>query len=138
MWYVLTGAIITRGGKVVIEFHQLYLVDGDQVLLCTDGLTEMVIDTFGGNLAVIAYKTEKGTESDEMCFIDPEGDVRIFSTTEECVRFLEQKAKAPLWERIFTRPVMSGVVFVFLLEHVPPRLNQGDSRGAKDGRVYRH
>src|SRR5262245_14694555 len=22
--------------------------------------------------------------------------------------------------------------------HVPPRLNQGDSRGAKDGRVYRH
>ena len=55
----------------------------------------MVIDTFGGNLAVIAYKTEKGTESDEMCFIDPEGDVRIFSTTEECVRFLEQKAKSP-------------------------------------------
>src|SRR5262249_4377731 len=26
----------------------------------------------------------------------------------------------------------------FELEHVPPRLNQGDSRGAKDGRVYRH
>jgi len=24
------------------------------------------------------------------------------------------------------------------LEHVPPQLNQGDSRGAKDGRVYRH
>src|SRR5262249_11843244 len=28
--------------------------------------------------------------------------------------------------------------FVSDLEHVPPRLNQGDSRGAKDGRVYRH
>src|SRR5262249_3736228 len=25
-----------------------------------------------------------------------------------------------------------------ILEHVPPQLNQGDSRGAKDGRVYRH
>ena len=24
------------------------------------------------------------------------------------------------------------------LEHVPPQLNQGDSRGAEDGRVYRH
>ena len=24
------------------------------------------------------------------------------------------------------------------LEHVPPQLNQGDSRGAKDGRVYGH
>ena len=25
-----------------------------------------------------------------------------------------------------------------VLEHVPPQLNQGDSRGAEDGRVYRH
>jgi hypothetical protein len=24
------------------------------------------------------------------------------------------------------------------LERVPPQLNQGDSRGAEDGRVYRH
>jgi hypothetical protein len=24
------------------------------------------------------------------------------------------------------------------LEHVPPQLNQGDSRGAEDGRGYRH
>ena len=24
------------------------------------------------------------------------------------------------------------------LEHVPPQLNQGHSREAKDGRVYRH
>jgi site-specific recombinase XerD len=24
------------------------------------------------------------------------------------------------------------------LEHVPAQLNQGDSHGAKDGRVYRH
>jgi hypothetical protein len=26
----------------------------------------------------------------------------------------------------------------FDLEHVPPQLNQGDSRGAEDGRGYRH
>jgi putative tryptophan/tyrosine transport system substrate-binding protein len=26
----------------------------------------------------------------------------------------------------------------FGLEHVPPQLNQGDSRGAEDGRGYRH
>jgi hypothetical protein len=25
-----------------------------------------------------------------------------------------------------------------VLEHVPPQLNQGDSRGAEDGRGYRH
>src|SRR5262245_1697696 len=32
----------------------------------------------------------------------------------------------------------SAALLPLLLEHVPPRLNQGDSRGAKDGRVYRH
>src|SRR5215475_8867762 len=36
---------------------------------------------------------------------------------------------------IITTPAGS---LVDVLEHVPPRLNQGDSRGAKDGRVYRH
>jgi PPM family protein phosphatase len=45
MRHVLTGAITTRGGKAATEFHQLHLVDGDQVLLCTDGLPEMVTDT---------------------------------------------------------------------------------------------
>ena len=28
--------------------------------------------------------------------------------------------------------------WVAQLEHVPPQLNQGDSRGAEDGRGYRH
>src|SRR5262249_44170301 len=33
-------------------------------------------------------------------------------------------------------PVMQPTKFE--LERVPPQLNQGDSRGAEDGRVYRH
>ena len=45
MRHVLTGAITTRGRRAATEFHQLHLVDGDQVLLCTDGLTERVTDT---------------------------------------------------------------------------------------------
>src|SRR5262245_8851805 len=36
------------------------------------------------------------------------------------------------------RPGLDIADEVRRLEHVPPRLNQGDSRGAKDGRVYRH
>ena len=29
-------------------------------------------------------------------------------------------------------------IMIAYLEHVPPQLNQGDSRGAEDGRGYRH
>ncbi len=44
MRHVLTDAIGTGGSKAKTELHRLQLIDGDQVLLCTDGLTEMVTD----------------------------------------------------------------------------------------------
>jgi len=78
-------------------------------------ITEVVLDAFGGNLAVVKYEEPDGSRNDEICFVGPEGRVRIFETTEELARELERKAKAPLLERLFTRPIMSGVVFVFLL-----------------------
>jgi len=40
--HILTRAIGTRGDEVRVEFNSLRLADGDQLLLCTDGLTEMV------------------------------------------------------------------------------------------------
>src|SRR5215510_13242992 len=42
--HVLTGAITAEGGEAPVELHHLRLADGDQLLLCTDGLTEMVSD----------------------------------------------------------------------------------------------
>lgn len=78
-------------------------------------VTEVVLDTFGGNLAVVRAITESGAENEEVCFAYPERTVRIFSTTEELARFLELKAKAPILERVFTRPVLSGMVLVGLL-----------------------
>lgn len=78
-------------------------------------VTEVVQDTFGGDLAVVRAKTQSGEENEEVCFAYPEGTVRIFSSTEELARFLELKAKAPLLERMFTRPILSGVVLMGLL-----------------------
>jgi len=40
--HVLTSAIATRGAFVQAALGHTRLADGDQVLLCTDGLTEMV------------------------------------------------------------------------------------------------
>lgn len=42
--HVLTGAITAEGDEAPVELHHLRLADGDQLLLCTDGLTEMVSD----------------------------------------------------------------------------------------------
>jgi PPM family protein phosphatase len=42
--HVLTGAITTEKGEVPAEMHLMRLLDGDQILLSTDGLTEMVSD----------------------------------------------------------------------------------------------
>jgi protein phosphatase len=40
--HVLTGALSADGKKAPVEFRRFKLADGDQVLLCSDGLTEMV------------------------------------------------------------------------------------------------
>lgn len=52
-------------------------------------VTEIVPDTFGGDLAVSRAKTESGADNEEVSWVYPDGTVRIFSTTEELARFLE-------------------------------------------------
>jgi PPM family protein phosphatase len=44
MRHVLTAALGAMGKSVEPEMHRLRLSAGDQLLLCTDGLTEMVVD----------------------------------------------------------------------------------------------
>ncbi len=41
---VLTNVLGGRGGKLRVECRELRLEDGDQILLCTDGLTDLVSD----------------------------------------------------------------------------------------------
>jgi protein phosphatase len=41
---MLTNVLGGKGGPVRMEYHELRLADGDQILLCTDGLTDLVPD----------------------------------------------------------------------------------------------
>jgi serine/threonine protein phosphatase PrpC len=42
--HVLTRVVGSSGGDVEVDVEHLHLMDGDRVLLCTDGLTDMVPD----------------------------------------------------------------------------------------------
>jgi protein phosphatase len=59
--HILTGAIATQGEEAQAEFHQVWLADGDQVLLCTDGLTEIVAE------AAIVHVLEKDGPASDAC-----------------------------------------------------------------------
>lgn len=59
MRHVLTGAITTQGATGRAELLHLQLADGDQLLLCTDGLTEMVAEA-----AIAEVLTAKGSAAD--------------------------------------------------------------------------
>ena len=54
----------------------------------------VVSDIFNGTLAVVRTSKPHGIE--ELCFVDPQKGVRIFSTTEELADFIENKVKTPL------------------------------------------
>jgi serine/threonine protein phosphatase PrpC len=42
--HILTNVLGGKGERVKVEYRELRLADGDQILLCTDGLTDLVPD----------------------------------------------------------------------------------------------
>lgn len=59
--HVLTNALVTEGGEARTDLDQLLLMDGDRILLCTDGLTEMVED------AAIAETLDREESAQDAC-----------------------------------------------------------------------
>jgi len=49
----------------------------------------------------------------------------------------DEEIRAAMGDK-FPKPIYHSIICIGALEHVPPQLNRGDSRKAKDMRVYRH
>jgi protein phosphatase len=58
--HVLTRAVGVHGGQVEAEIQHLPLADGDRVLLCTDGLTEMATED---EIADVLRRVEPSAEA---------------------------------------------------------------------------
>jgi protein phosphatase len=60
MRHILTRSLGGRGGDMEVEIQHSLLADGDRLLLCTDGLTEMVPDA---RIAEVLGRTESSEEA---------------------------------------------------------------------------
>ncbi len=59
--HVLTRALGMEDGRVAVDVDHVRLADGDQILLCTDGLTDVVAD------AAIADVLRSATSAADAC-----------------------------------------------------------------------
>jgi protein phosphatase len=58
--HVLTGALATRGAFAQVELGRTRLDDGDQILVCSDGLTEMVSEETIGRVLRASRSADEG------------------------------------------------------------------------------
>jgi protein phosphatase len=63
-WYhTLTNCLGGKGQPVWVEFHHFRLADGDQLLLCTDGLTDLVPDEEIAEVLIRGVPPQEGVEA---------------------------------------------------------------------------
>jgi protein phosphatase len=59
----LTNCLGGTGQPVRVEFHHFRLADGDQLLLCTDGLTDMISDEEITQILIQGVPTREGAQT---------------------------------------------------------------------------
>ncbi len=78
-------------------------------------VTKVVENAFGGTLVTVRAITGRKIKHSALCFIDDNGHVSIYDSSEELARDLETRVRLGWIYRLFSRPILSGIVFAFLL-----------------------
>lgn len=78
-------------------------------------VTETIKTTNEGSYFVVRA-TDNGVETEgEICYIDNTNKVTIFSTTEELIRFIDNKQNQKWYQQLFSKAGISAIVTLALL-----------------------
>ncbi len=76
-------------------------------------VTEVAENLFSGSIVVV--RSDNKVDHEEIVFVSPSHQVKLFSTTEELAYFLHEQCNRSWFDKLFSKPILSGVVFLGLL-----------------------
>ncbi len=76
-------------------------------------VTDIAENLFSGTIVVV--RSDNMVAHEEIIFVTPSHQVKVFSTTEELAHFLQRQCNRTWFDKILSKPVLSGVVFFGLL-----------------------
>ncbi|MBE7203209.1 MAG: hypothetical protein INR70_36180 [Parafilimonas terrae] len=94
--------------------------------------TEFIENAFSGSLVSIRATDINGNKTEEVVYVGRNYDVKIFNTTEELVRFLQQKSRMWIVDLISDQSFVTGLVFITLIIFIFILGLQGDSGFGKE------
>ena len=78
-------------------------------------ITETIKSTDDGNYFVVRAKENNIETEGEICYIDNENKVTVFSTTEELIRFIDNRQNKKWYQQLFSKTGISAIVTLVLL-----------------------
>lgn len=78
-------------------------------------VTELIKNSDDGYYLVVKAKENDIETEGEICFVDNDNKVRIFSTTEELINFIGDRQNKKWYQQLFTKTGISAIVTLVLL-----------------------
>lgn len=116
-----------RAKKVACEeYAKKYPTDKDVVA------TEFIENAFAGSLVSIRATESSGNITEEVIYVSKAYEVKLFNTTEELVRFMQQKSRMWIVDLLSDQKFVTGLVFISLIIFIFVLGMQGDSGFGKE------
>ncbi|MFD1303015.1 hypothetical protein [Methylobacterium marchantiae] len=94
--------------------------------------TDFIEKAFSGSLVSIRAEEPSGNITEEVVYLDKSYNVTIFNTTEELVRFMQNKSKMWIVDLISDQSFVTGIVFISLIVFIFLLGMQGNDKFGKE------